>query len=82
MEKSIRFLSFPFRIALLFVMIVTLPGCKSSHDKIMDKAEDIMQQHPDSARALLESISSEKLSSDKSKAPLYGSSHRSALQDF
>lgn len=68
MEKSIRFLSFPFRIALLFVMIVTLPGCKSSHDKIMDKAEDIMQQHPDSARALLESIPSEKLSSDKSKA--------------
>ena len=68
MEKSIRFLSFPFRIALLFVMIVTLPGCKSSHDKIMDKAEDIMQQHPDSARALLESIQLEELSSDRMKA--------------
>ncbi len=68
MEKSLRFLSFPIIIALSFVMIFTLPGCKSSHDKIMDKAEYIMQQHPDSARALLESIPSEKLSSDKSKA--------------
>lgn len=68
MEKFIRFLSFPIRIALLFVMIVTLAGCKSRQDKIMDRAEGIMLQHPDSARALLESIQLEELSSDSRKA--------------
>lgn len=63
-----RFLSFLSKIALITILVVTLSGCKSRQDKIMDRAEGIMLQHPDSARALLESIQLEELSSDRMKA--------------
>ena len=68
MQNIIRFTSFIMTVALICLLSAILSACKSPQDKIMDKAEAIMNEHPDTARKLLESISGEQLHSQKRKA--------------